>query len=135
MSEEEKEAKKTKQNKKNIKEIDIKAWKKKQAKRVSSSNNINFLYRIKTIGKTLKFDNAKVNKKIFHASKQAINLNLEDVNKMVISDNFKHSDKPFKRFVGYKDDNTVKPLNIILPQMSGYIKYLKNGAKNMSFMI
>ena len=27
------------------------------------------------------------------------------------------------------------PLSIILPQMSGYIKYFKNGGKNMSFMV
>ena len=30
---------------------------------------------------------------------------------------------------------TVKPLNIILPQMSGYIKYFEKGGKNMSFMV
>ena len=29
----------------------------------------------------------------------------------------------------------VKPLCIILPQMSGYIKYFENGGKNMSFFI
>ena len=29
----------------------------------------------------------------------------------------------------------VKPLCIILPQMSGYIKYFENGGKSMSFLI
>ena len=29
----------------------------------------------------------------------------------------------------------LKPLCIILPQMSGYIKYFQNGGKNMSFLI
>ena len=29
----------------------------------------------------------------------------------------------------------VKQLCIILPQMSGYIKYFENGNKNMSFLI
>ena len=32
-------------------------------------------------GKTLKLDNIKVNKKEFHASKQAIDLNLVDIKK------------------------------------------------------
>ena len=32
-------------------------------------------------------------------------------------------------------DEIVKPLCIILPQMSGYIKYFENGGKNMSFFI
>ena len=29
----------------------------------------------------------------------------------------------------------IKPLCIILPQMSGYIKYFENGSKNISFLI
>ena len=29
----------------------------------------------------------------------------------------------------------IKPLGIVLPQMSGYIKYLENGGRNMSFKI
>ena len=48
---------------------------------------------------------------------------------------FKHSDDSFKYFIGYKEDKTVKPLCIILPQMTGYIKYFENGGKNMSFVI
>ena len=86
-------------------------------------------------GKTLKFDNIVVNKKEFHASQQPIDLNLVDINKIVISDKFKHSDDGFKYFIGYKEGEIVKPLCIILPQMSGYIKYFENGGKNMSFMI
>ena len=38
--------------------------------------------------KTLKYDNVEVNKKEFHASKQAIDLNLVDTDKIVISDKF-----------------------------------------------
>ena len=85
--------------------------------------------------KTLKFDNIEVNKKEFHASKQAIDLNLVDINKIVITDKFKHSDTGFKFFIDYKDDNIVRILCIILPRMSGYIKYFDNAGKNMSFMI
>ena len=39
------------------------------------------------------------------------------------------------RFIGYQKGEIVKPLCIILPQMSGYIKYFENGGKNMSFLI
>ena len=52
-----------------------------------------------------------------------------------MSDKFKHSDGGFKYFIGYKEGEIVKPLCIILPQMSGYIKYFENGGKNMSFMV
>ena len=44
-----------------------------------------------------------------------------------------HSDDGFKYFIGYKEDNIVKPLCIILPQMSGYIKYIENGGKNIFY--
>ena len=40
-----------------------------------------------------------------------------------------------KYFIGYQEDEIVKLLCIILPQMSGYIKYFENGGKNMSFLI
>ena len=34
-----------------------------------------------------------------------------------------------KYFIGYKDNNIVRPLCIILPQISGYVKYFDNGGK------
>ena len=61
----------------------------------------------------------KKKKKEFHASKQPIALNLVNVNQIVISDKVEHSDKGFKYFIGYKEDNIVRPLCINLPQMSG----------------
>ena len=85
--------------------------------------------------KTLKFDNIRVNKKEFHKSKQPINLDLVNVDQLVIFDKFKHNDDGFKYFIGYKEGEIVKPLCIILPQMSGYIKYFENRRKNMSFVI
>ena len=58
-----------------------------------------------------------------------------NVDQIVISNKFKHSNKGFKYFIGYQEGEIVKPLCIILPQMSGYIKYFENGGKNMSFLI
>ena len=84
--------------------------------------------------KTLKFNNIKVNKKEFHKSKQAIKIDLVDTGKIVVSDKFKHSEG-FKYFIGYQENEIVKPLCIILPQMNGYIKYFENGGNNMSLLI
>ena len=85
--------------------------------------------------KTLKFDNIRVNKNEFHKSKQPIDLMSVNVDQIVVSDKFKHSDEGFKYFIGYQEGEIVKPLCIILPQMSGYIKYFENGGKNMFFLI
>ena len=85
--------------------------------------------------KTLKFDNIEVNRTEFHESKQPIDLNLVDTDKIVISDKFKRSDDGFKCFIGYKEDDIINPLCIILTQMSGYLKHFEKSEKNMSFMI
>ena len=57
------------------------------------------------------------------------------VDQIVVSDKFKHNNKGFKHFIGYQESEIVKPLCIILPQMSGYIKYFEDGSKSMSFLI
>ena len=84
--------------------------------------------------KTLKFNNIILNKKKFHRSKEPIDLLSVDLDQIVVSDKFKHNNEGFKYFIGYQD-GIVRPLCIILPQMSGYIKYFENGGKNMSFFI
>ena len=58
-----------------------------------------------------------------------------NVGQIVVSDKFKHNNEVFKYFIGYQEGRIVKSLCIILPQMSGYIKYFENGGKNMSFLI
>ena len=85
--------------------------------------------------KTLKFNNVRLNKKEFHKSKEPIYLLSVLVDYIVASDKFKHNYEVFKHFIGYQKGEIVKPLCIILPQMSGYIKYFENGVKNMSFFI
>ena len=49
---------------------------------------------------TPKFDNIRVNKKEFHKSKKPIDLSLVNVDLIVVSDKFKHSDDGFKYFIG-----------------------------------
>ena len=72
---------------------------------------------------TLKFGENVVNKKDFHASKQAIALNFVESSKTLVSDKFELSDDGCKYFIGYlHDDDAIKPLRIILPQISRYIK-------------
>ena len=71
----------------------------------------------------------------FHKSKEPIDLSSVDVDQIVVSNKFKHNDEGFKYFTGYLKGQIVTPLCIILPQMSGYIKYFQNGSKNMSFFI
>ena len=77
----------------------------------------------------------KLKKKELYISKHPIDLKLVEINKTVISDKFKHIGDGFKYFIGFKEDNIIRTLCIILPQMKAYIKYFENGGENMSSII
>ena len=80
-------------------------------KKISATASVQFLSSIKMSQKTLKFGFIRLD-----------NLDLVNLDQIVISDRFKHSDDCFKNFIGYKEGEIVKPLCIIFPQKSGYIK-------------
>ena len=78
--------------------------------------------------------NIILNKKELYSSKQAISLDSVDLNKIVVSKKWKIDDITYKYFCGYLNNDVIKPLCVILPQMNGYIKYFNDGGKNMSFV-
>ena len=83
----------------------------------------------------IKFGDKEVDKKTFYSSKEAILLDSVDLSKIVVSSRWKLNDTTYKYFCGYlNNDDFIKPLCVILPQMNGYIKYFDDGGKNMSFV-
>ena len=122
--------KKKKIDLKNIEERNISNWYSitDQTRKTDQKNFILLSIKMK-----LKFGEIKIGKKEFHKSKKSINLNLIDTSKIVISDRFE-LDEGDKYYIGYKDGEFVRPLFIILPQMSGFIKYFDGNRKNMSFL-
>ena len=79
---------------------------------------------------TLGFNDIVVNKNDFYASKKAVPLNLVDVNNIVISNRVENNNDTCKYYIGYNYEDKIRPLYIILPQMSGYIKYFENGSNS-----
>ena len=69
----------------------------------------------------------------FGEIKQQIYLNQVGIDKMVIADTFKLLDGVIS-FIEYKNDDIVTPSCIILPQMSGFIKYFENNKKDILFL-
>ena len=57
-----------------------------------------------------------------------------DLSQIVVSSRWKINDKTYKYFCGYLNNGVIQPLCVILPHMSGYIKYFDDGGKNMSFV-
>ena len=84
--------------------------------------------------KKIKFGDKEVDKKEFHSSKQAISLDSVDLDKIVVSNKWKINETTYKYLCGYLDNDAIQPLCVTLPQMHGYIKYLDDGAKNMTFV-
>ena len=82
----------------------------------------------------IKFGDKEVDKKEFYSSKKVILLDSVDLSKIVVSSRWKLNDATYKYFCGYLNNDVIKPLCVILPQMSGYIKYFDNGGKNISFV-
>ena len=111
-----------------------------EVKQINIKNRTYYFYNDITDLKNFEPNLLKIDKKsyknidIYYIGPIAIK-KIDDYDQIVVSDKFRHSDEGFKYFIGYQDDEIVKPLSIILPQMSGYIKYFENGGKNMSFMV
>ena len=89
---------------------------------------------IKISSKKIKFRDKEVDKKKFYSSKEAILLDSVDLSKIVVSSRWKLNDTTYKYFCGYLNNDVIKPLCAVLPQMTGYIKYFDNNGNNMSFV-
>ena len=86
------------------------------------------------ISQKIKFGDKEVDKIEFYSSKKAILLDSVDLSK-IVSSRWKLNDTTYKYFCGYSNnDDVIQPFCVILPQISGYIKYFDNGGKNMSFV-
>ena len=60
-------------------------------------------------------------------SKEPIDLISVNKDQIVVSDKFNNNGSRY--FIGYQEGEIVKPLCIILPQMTGCIKYFEYGGK------
>ena len=65
--------------------------------------------------KKLTFGDIALNKNELQVSKKPSALNLVGIDKTVVSDQHKHSDKGYNYFTDDLDDNVIKTLCIILP--------------------
>ena len=86
-------------------------------------------------GKSINFDDKKINKSNFYKNKKLFDLNDIDVNKILVSKKESYGTKnSLKYFIGYNDSDVIRPLCIILPQMIGYVKHFDSN-KSVSFKV
>ena len=73
-------------------------------------------------GKSIYFDDKKINESNFYKNKKLFNIHDLDVNKILVSKKKTYGTKnSLKYFIGYNDD-VIRPLCIKLPQMIDYVK-------------
>ena len=86
-------------------------------------------------GKSINFDNKKINKSNFYKNKKLFNLHDIDANKILVSEKESYGTKnSLKDFIGYNDGDAIRPFCIRLPQMIGYVKHFDSN-KTMSFKV
>ena len=87
-------------------------------------------------GRNINFNDKKKRKKsTFYKNKKIYSTDDIDVNNILVSKEESYGNKnSFKYFVGYYDNDVIRPLCIKLPQMTGYArKFYENAA--MSFIV
>ena len=77
----------------------------------------------------------KIKKSIFYKNKTINNIEGIDLNNILVSKKEPYGNKnSFKYFIGYNDNDVIRPLCIRLPQMIGYARKFDENA-TMSFIV
>ena len=72
-------------------------------------------------GNNINFDGKKIKRSTFYKKKAINNIEEIDVNNILVSKKEPFGNKnSFKYFIGYNDNDVIRPLCIRLPQMSDY---------------
>ena len=78
--------------------------------------------------KNINFDDKKIRKSEFYKNKKVFQIDEIDVDKILVSKKESYGTKnALKYFIGYNDDDVIRPLCVRLSQMTGYArKFDKN---------
>ena len=88
--------------------------------------------------KNLELGETGIIKTAFYKKATSININEIEINRIALFDKTSHGNKvSFKRYIGYqhKGEALLSPLNIKLPELTGYAKHFDNGDKLINFLV
>ena len=84
---------------------------------------------------SINFDDKKIKKNSFYKDKKINNIEDIDVNNILVSKKESYDNKnSFKYFIGYNDNDIIRPLCKRLSQMTGYARKFDENA-TMSFTV
>ena len=94
-----------------------------QTSKLSKKKSFIFSSSIRMNGKRIIFDDKKSQKSSFYKNKKLFNIHDIDINKKLVWKKERHgTNKSFKYFFGYNDNNDIRPLCRMIPQMIAYVK-------------
>ena len=74
-------------------------------------------------GENINFDDKKIKRSEFYKNKKVTRIDDTDVNKILVSKKEPYgTENSFKYFVGYNDNDVIRPLRVRLPQITGYAR-------------
>ena len=84
-------------------------------------------------GNSITFDNKNIEKS---ENKKIFNVDDIDVNKILVSKKEQHGKyNSFKYFIGYNDNDVIRPLYLFISQTTGYINKFEKNKITMSLMV
>ena len=85
--------------------------------------------------KNVNFEDKKIKKSDFYKNKKVTKIDDIDVNKILVSKEKPYGTRnSFKYFIGYNDNDVIRPLCIRLPKMTGYARKFDENA-TLSFIV
>ena len=94
-----------------------------------------YSFNIRMTGENVNFGDKKIKKLNFYKNEKVIKMDDIDVNKTLVSIEEQYGLKnSFKYFIGYNDDDAIRPLCIKHLQITGYVRNFDSN-RTMSFKI
>ena len=85
---------------------------------------------------SINLNNKKIKKSDFYKNKKIFNKDDIDVNKILVSKKETYGKyNSFKYFIGYNDNDVIRPLYLFISQTTGYINKFDKNKITMSLMI
>ena len=87
--------------------------------------------------RSINFDNKNIKKSNFyHKNKKIFNISDIDINKILVSKKEQYGKhNSFKYFIGYNDNDIIRPLYLFISQTTAYINKFDENKITMSLMI
>ena len=86
-------------------------------------------------GESIIFDDEKIKKSNFHKNNKLVKIDDIDVDKILVTKKEScGTNTSFKYFIGYSDNDGIKPLCIKLSEMVGYVQHFESN-KTMFFKV